>query len=339
MIQTSNTSGEGESDLKRTATLNSLEVAKGIEVINNFVQTLSNSQDGSEVLEWLIGNPSALLTFLRDYSEIKRRCQDLEQNLSQAATIIGTKDTGATASSGHECYELVRQYQTIRGDFSSVSMQIFDLSHQSTSSLARNKKIAQIQCDLSTIILIDNYFLTDDFSRSKDYTGITKQIVSLIVKHSKIAELKQKWPLQHLSRESEDTLNELVKSKLQQSCINGLAILTKSSNQQLNYTEIIRLIEAWASKHLHLNIKASGHLSENIDKLVHKGIDFVMNLSNAVPPGRLWIEEKGVQFEQSRHQLHQMCGESQIEFTVFPGYSIDSIVLEKALVFTNSLDS
>jgi|GEM_PF-3794431 len=334
-----NMQGGGELDTRRTSTLNSMEAAKGIEVINNFVQVINNSQNGDEILEWLLRDPAALPKFLNNYSDMQKKCQELEQRLSQAAITIGTKDTGFTASSGHECYESVRQYQALKDDFNAVSAQIFDISQQPTSSFNRNKMIAKIQGHLSTMILINNYFLMNNALKNTEFNLLTRQIVNLIISYSKIAELKYRYPVEFPSPEDHDILEQLAKNKLQQSLIDGLAVLTKSSDRERNCTEIIRLIEAWASKHLCLNIRDHKHVRESISNLVYRGIDFVMNLSNAIPPGRLWIEEKGVQFEQDRHQLHQICNESQTEFTIFPGYSINSVILQKAVVFTNSPDS
>jgi len=337
MNHTSNTSEKKGSGSNSVVNLNSLEVVKGIEAIHSFVQEIyENSQKNPDLLGGLLENPRALLQMLKSYSDLEERCKDLEQKLSQAATIIGKKDTGSTAVSGQEHYELSRAYQTLKGDFESVSTEVFNLGYQSNPSFVadnRNKQIAEIQSRLSEIILIDNFFPKPNLFKSSEIDRTSKQISSFIVSSSRIAELKPRSG-HILSRESEGKLNELIKNRLEQVLIDGLATLTKFSDSKLNYLEIIKALEAGVIQDLSLNIKANPNLSENLNKLAEQGLNFVMNLAKATPPGRLWIEEKDTQFERDKHQPHQICGESQIEFTIFPGYSIDSVVFHKALVFT-----
>jgi len=338
MNHTSNTSEKKGSDSNSAVSLNPSEVAKGIETINSFVQAIyKDSQNDPKLFGWLLENPRHLLQILNSYSELKERCKDLEKKLSQAATVIGTKDTGAKAISGVNHYELSQQYQILKGDFESVSVQIFDFFHQLKPSFAtsnRHKKIAEIQRNLSEIILIDNFFPKPDLFKSHKIDQTSKEISSLIVSSSGIAEFKNQRLKQILLREREEKLNGLIKNSLQQVLIDGLTTLTKLSDPASNCPEIIKAVEDWISQDLTLKIKAHPTLNTSINQLADKGVTFVMNLTKATPAGRLWIEEKDTEFDRDKHQPHQMCGESKIEFTIFPGYSIDSVIFHKALVFT-----
>ena len=338
MNHTNNTSEKKESDSNNAVSLNPSEVVKSIETIHRFVQAIyKDSQNNPEFFGWLLENPRALLQTFNSYLALEKRCKDLEQKLSQAATVIVTKDTGAKAISGVEHYELSQNYQTLKGDFESVSVQIFDVLDELNPSFAganRNKKIAQIQSSLSEIILIDHFFPKPNLFKTSQIENISKQISTFIVSSSGIAEFKNHRLGQTLIRESEDKLNGLIKNSLQQVLIDGLTTLTQLSDPRSNYPEIIKAVEAGVSEKLRLNIKNHLNLTTSIEQLAEKGLNFVMNLTKATPAGRLWIEEKDTQFDLEKHEPHQMCDESQIEFTIFPGYSIDSVIYRRALVFT-----
>lgn len=340
MTNTNNTS-KGQESHSQSANLNSLETAKGIETINRFIQSIyENSQNNPALFRWLLEHPVEVVKIWDNYQNLEKRCQDLEKRLSQAAQVIATKDTGATAVSGQEHYELGLRYDTLKGDFESVSTHVFEDLFQSNSSFTssqRKKKIAEIQGRLSQIILIDNFFPKDHTLKSGEVDSASKQIINLIVSKSQIAESKNRNLIDKFMRrgnENEDKLNELVKNKLQQLLINGLVTLIKYSDPQLNYPEIMKAVENWYTEELKANINENPNLKEQLTKLAKKGLDFVIYLSNATPPGRLWIEEKDTLFEHDKHELHQLCKESQVEFTIFPGYYIDSIVFKPALVFT-----
>ena len=264
--------------------------------------------------------------------------------MSEAAQVIGTKDTGERAVSGQEHNELGIKYDTLKGNFESVSTNVFDIflhSNISFPSDQRNQKIAEIQSSLSQIILIDNFFPKANNLKNQEFNAASKEIIRLIVSKSQIAELKNKrrnvvnkFTSVIISPETEDKLNELFKNKLQQVLINGLATLTKDCNPQLNLNEIMKAVESWCTQELNVNKNDFQVLREPLHKLATKGLYFVIELSTATPPGRLWIEEKDTLFEHEKHELHQLCKESQVEFTIFPGYYIDSVVFRPALVFT-----
>lgn len=340
MTNTNNTS-KGQELHSQSADMNSLNLAKASHTISMFIQGIfDNSQNNPDLLEYLLRDPVHLIKKLDNYQNLEKRCQDLEKRLSQAAQVIATKDTGATAVSGQEHYELGLRYDTLKGDFESVSTHVLEDFFQSNSSFTssqRKKKIAEIQGRLSQIILIDNFFPKDHTLKSGEVDSVSKQIINLIVSKSQIAESKNRNLIDKLMRrgnENEDKLNELVKNKLQQLLINGLATLTKYSDPKLNYTEIMKAVENWYTEELKANINENPNLKEQLTKLAKKGLNFVIDLSNATPPGRLWIEEKDTLFEHNKHEFHQLCKESQVEFTIFPGYYIDSVVFRPALVFT-----
>ena len=340
MTNTNNTS-KGQELHSQSADMNSLNLAKASHTISRFIQGIfDNSQNNPDLLEYLLRDPVHLIKKLDNYQNLEKRCQDLEKRLSQAAQVIATKDTGATAVSGQEHYELGLRYDTLKGDFESVSTHVLEDFFQSNSSFTssqRKKKIAEIQGRLSQIILIDNFFPKDHTLKSGEVDSVSKQIINLIVSKSQIAESKNRNLIDKLMRrgnENEDKLNELVKNKLQQLLINGLATLTKYSDPKLNYTEIMKAVENWYTEELKANINENPNLKEQLTKLARKGLSFVTDLSNATPPGRLWIEEKDTLFEHNKHEFHQLCKESQVKFTIFPGYYIDSVVFRPALVFT-----
>jgi hypothetical protein len=338
MTHINNSSQKEESDSKNAVGINSLDVAKSIGAINSFIQAIyNNSQNNPEFLGELLQNPVNLLQILNRYPGLEKTCQDLQQKLIEAATTLGTKDTGATAVSGKEHYELSCLYQILKSDFESVSMQVFDVLYKLNPSFTpynRNKKIAEIESHLSEIILINNFFPKPNIFKKAEFNTTSQKIKDLIVSSSEIADLKQRSSGQNLSPEIDRKLNELVMNRLEQVLINGLNSLTKTSKPELNYSEIINKVEVWVKQALMLDIKLYPDLTTSLTQLSKKGIIFVMKLTNATPAGRLWIEEKDTQFDQDKHELHPICSESQIEFTIFPGYSIDSVILHKAVVFT-----
>lgn len=345
MTNTNNTS-KGQESHSQSANLNPLETAKGIESINRFIQGIyENSQNNPDLFQWLLEHPVEVVKIWDNYQKLEKRCQDLEKSLSQAAQVIATKDTGATAVSGQQHYELGLKYDTLKGNFESVSVHVFDIFLQSNTSFPsdqRNQKIAEIESSLSQIILIDSFFPKANNLTNQEFSSASKEIIRLIVSKSQIAELKNKKRHNNImnifpsaiSHETEDKLNELFKNKLQQVLINGLATLTKECDPILNLNEIMKAIESWFIQELNVNKNDFLLLRDQLHQLANKGLSFVIELSKATPPGRLWIEEKNTQFDRNKHQLHQMCGDSQVEFTIFPGYCMDSFVFRPALVFT-----
>jgi len=346
MTNTNNTS-TGQESHSQSAGMNPLDIAKGCETVNRFIQGIyENSQNTPALFEWLLEHPVEVVKIWDDYQNLEKKCQYLQKSLTEAAQVIGTKDTGATAVSGQEHHELGRTYDTLKGNFESVSNNVFNIFIQSNISFPssqRNQKIAEIQSRLSQIILIDNFFPKANSLTNQEFHSASKEIIHLIVSKSQIAESKNKKRngvmnkfTAGINRETEDKLNELFKNKFQQVLINGLATLTKDCDPQLNLNEIMKAVESWGIKELNVNININDYqpLREQLNLLAKKGLDFVIDLTKATPPGRLWIEEKNTQFDPTKHQLHQMCGESQVEFTIFPGYSMDSVVFRPALVFT-----
>lgn len=343
MTQINNTSKAEGSD-SQNADMNPLDIAKGCETVNRFIQGIyENSQNNPGLFEWLLEHPVDVVKILANYQHLENKCQYLQKSLTEAAQVIGTKDTGATAVSGQEHHELGRTYDTLKGNFESVSNDVFHIfqSNISFSSSQRNQKIAEIQSRLSQIILIDNFFPKANSLTNQEFHLASKEIIRLIVSKSKIAELKNKkrnvmnrLSSGIISRETDDKLNELFKNKLQQVLINGLATLTKDCHPELNLDEIMKAVESWCIHELNVNTNDYQLLIDPLHQLASKGLYFVIDLSKATPPGRLWIEEKNTQFDRNKHQLHQMCGESQVEFTIFPGYSMDSFIFRPALVFT-----
>lgn len=77
------------------------------------------------------------------------------------------------------------------------------------------------------------------------------------------------------------------------------------------------------------------NLYQSLGSLLQKGDILVDKILAADPPGCLWIEEKGAQFDAKHHQPLLGCRAlGTISFTVYPGYRVIDRVFEKACVFT-----
>ena len=77
------------------------------------------------------------------------------------------------------------------------------------------------------------------------------------------------------------------------------------------------------------------NLYQSLASLLQKGDILVDKILAADPPGYLWIEGKGTQFNANNHQPLLGCRAlGTISFTVYPGYRVSDRIFEKACVFT-----
>ena len=87
----------------------------------------------------------------------------------------------------------------------------------------------------------------------------------------------------------------------------------------------LRLNEAYVTK----------DIVQSIDTLIEKALQLIRQIMRADPPGTLWVERKGEEFNSEFHRAVLGCEEfGKIQFTVYPGYKVGKHLFEKALVFT-----
>ncbi|HAT81579.1 MAG TPA: hypothetical protein DCS17_09515, partial [Flavobacterium sp.] len=79
----------------------------------------------------------------------------------------------------------------------------------------------------------------------------------------------------------------------------------------------------------------SKEIIESLENLTQKGLKLVKDIINDQPPGELWIEPKGKNFNPDKHEPIIGCeADGLILYTTYPGYRTGSRILEKAIVFT-----
>jgi HAD superfamily hydrolase (TIGR01509 family) len=121
--------------------------------------------------------------------------------------------------------------------------------------------------------------------------------------------------------------------------------LIKSSLSELVFREGARGITAKASSAgwedaarkatLAIESRFAGVSVDQIRSLVERSFSLLERISQANPPGQLWLPLEGEPFDPTQHEATLDCeGDGIIDLAVLPGYRVENRVFEKALVRT-----
>ncbi|MDZ7966420.1 MAG: hypothetical protein RM368_15825 [Nostoc sp. DedSLP03] len=189
------------------------------------------------------------------------------------------------------------------------------------SEFARNKSTTYVSGDRP-----QNHILVHEFIQLKDQNF--QSVSTLIFHHNSEINHSFKANRRQEIAKIKSTLSEEILVKQMKTVLEDSTAVV---------SEIINSIYLALGINNYPHEQSPKNLHREIENLIHKGLNLIFRISSADPPGDLWMEQKGIQFDPQKHQPFLDCdGAGQISFTVYPGYRVNNRIFEKALVFTTN---
>ncbi|MCF2145842.1 hypothetical protein IQ276_005075 [Desmonostoc muscorum LEGE 12446] len=315
----------------------------------NQVESLKNSE--KKFLEWLaknfgivninwtlptkeiakgLNNPQSVLDALaRIYNQIIK-IEQIEIKNNELHSIL-TQKTQNVVSLQQEIQQLRQQKHTI----TQLQKRIDDLERENKELNSRVtsllSKLDKENRDKAVTITSDDSLrqrdsLTQDFIRlnTQDFTAVSNELfnyrcqINSDLKSDRKAEIAR--------------IKSLLSKKIFQEG-RDLFISDRNLFQKENLSSIIKDFADDIIKQLIISEDQSTEVPRNnLDKLIDKGLNLLIEILNAQPPGEFLIEDEGSKFNPERHQAVTGCESGgKILYTTYPGYCVNNRIIGDAL--------